>query len=159
MICALLPPKRILTNKAPYLLFKTGDSKDEAYLLGVLSSIPLDWYARKVVEININFHILNAFPIPRADLGNKLRNRVEQIAGRLAASDQRFSTWAEEVGVEVGPVLEDQRAKMEAEVDALVAHLYGLSENDLKTIYETFHEGWDPTERMDQALEYYQAHA
>jgi hypothetical protein len=64
---ALLPPDIVVTNKGPYLLFPKGDERDQAYLLGVLSSIPLDWYARRFVEISLNFHIVNGFPIPRAN--------------------------------------------------------------------------------------------
>lgn len=61
----LLPPKVVVSNKAPYLLWPHGDERDQAYLLGVLCSMPLDWYARRIVEISLNFHILNSFPIPR----------------------------------------------------------------------------------------------
>jgi hypothetical protein len=39
---ALAPPNVFLTDKAPYVLWPEGDNVDEAYLLGVLSSIPLD---------------------------------------------------------------------------------------------------------------------
>ena len=39
----------VLTNKAPFFLWPRGDERDQAYLLGVLSLIPLDWYARCVV--------------------------------------------------------------------------------------------------------------
>ncbi|MGB4809933.1 MAG: hypothetical protein WBP39_10610, partial [Candidatus Phosphoribacter baldrii] len=59
MIAALVPPAVALTNKAPYLFRREGSASAEAYLLGVLSSIPLDWYARKYVEMGMNLHILN----------------------------------------------------------------------------------------------------
>ncbi len=65
VIACLLPPNVFITNKGPYFLWSRGDQKDQAFLLGVLSSIPLDWYARRFVELNVNFHILNPFPIPR----------------------------------------------------------------------------------------------
>ena len=65
VITALVPPEVVITNQAPYLLWPKGDERDQAYLLGVLSSIPLDWYARRVVETHVNFHLFNAFPVPR----------------------------------------------------------------------------------------------
>ncbi|MCY4512741.1 MAG: hypothetical protein OXB86_03535 [Bdellovibrionales bacterium] len=43
---SLIPPEVFLVHKAPYFLFPMGDEKDEAFLLGILSSILLDWYAR-----------------------------------------------------------------------------------------------------------------
>jgi hypothetical protein len=62
---ALLPPKVFITNKGPYFVWSRGDNKDMAYLLAVMSSIPLDWYARRFVEVGLNYHVLNPFPIPR----------------------------------------------------------------------------------------------
>ncbi len=35
------------------------------------------------------------------------------------------------------------------ELDAVVAHLYGLSEPQIVHIFETFHEGWDYQERLE----------
>lgn len=137
---ALLPPNVVLTNKAPYLLL-TGDARDEAYVLGVLSSMPLDWYARRYVEVGLNYHILNAFPVPRPERDSALRRRVEVVAGALAATDERFAGWADAVGVPVGAP--GDRAERLAELDAAVALLYGLNLDDLGVIYETFHEGAD----------------
>jgi hypothetical protein len=96
---ALLPPKVFITNKGPYFLWPRGDEKDQAYLLGVLCSLSLDWYARRFVEISMNFHILNAFPAPRPNRDDPLWQRVVALAGRLAARDNRYRQWARVVGV------------------------------------------------------------
>ncbi|MFB6188049.1 MAG: hypothetical protein ABEI86_14440, partial [Halobacteriaceae archaeon] len=76
---ALVPPEVFLTDKAPYFLWPRGDERDEAYLLGILCSIPLDWYARRFVETTLNFHILNGFPIPRPGREHPLRKRVVEL--------------------------------------------------------------------------------
>ncbi|MFB6186716.1 MAG: Eco57I restriction-modification methylase domain-containing protein, partial [Halobacteriaceae archaeon] len=81
IICALVPPETPLTNAAPYFLWPKGDERDEAYLLGILSSIPLDWYARRFVEANVNYHILNALPIPRREPDDPLRQNIIKLAG------------------------------------------------------------------------------
>jgi hypothetical protein len=143
VIAALVPGELVLTNKAPYLLWPDGDERDEAYLLGVLASMPLDWYARRVVEVSLNFHLFNAFPVPDPPRDAPLRRRVEEIAGRLAAVDDRFAGWAESVGVPVGSVTDGERPELLAELDAAVALLYDLQETDLRLIYSTFHEGAD----------------
>lgn len=67
---ALLPPKVFITNTGPYFLWPRRNEKDEAYLLGVLCSRPLDWYSRRFVEIHMNYHVLNAFPVPRSGRNN-----------------------------------------------------------------------------------------
>ncbi|MHB1465053.1 MAG: hypothetical protein ACYCXU_08065 [Thermoleophilia bacterium] len=46
---------------------------------------------------------------------------------------------------------------MICELDAVAAHLYGLSEQHLRHIFETFHEGWDYTTRLTAVLEHYRA--
>jgi hypothetical protein len=152
---ALLPSRCVITNAAPYLVWSRGNAADEAYLLGILSSIPLDWYARRFVEVNMNFYIFNAFPIPRPNQGNPLWNEVVGISGRLAAVDERFSEWAAEVGVPVGSVADAERDDLIARVDAAVALLYGLDEDDLRVIYSTFHEGWNYDRRLQTVLQHH----
>jgi hypothetical protein len=155
VITSLVPPKVFLTNKAPYLLFPRGDATDVAYLLGVLSSIPLDWYARRFVEMSLNFYILNPFPVPRPARDSALRLRVVQLAGRLAAVDARFADWAAQVGVACGPLEPEVKDDHIRELDAVVAHLYGLSEPQLRHVFETFHEGWDFAQRLAATVSHF----
>jgi len=155
VVVALVPPKVFIANQAPYLLWPRGDEKDQAFLLGVLSSIPLDWYARRFVETHVNFHVLAGFPMPRPERDNPLWQRTVELAGRLACPDKRFAEWAEAVGVEYGPIPEEDKEGMVFELDAVVAHLYGLSEDHLVHIFETFHEGWEYQGRLDAVLEHY----
>lgn len=155
-VCAsLVQPDVFLTNKAPYFLWPRGNPDDEAYLLGVLNSIPLDWYARRFVETNLNYHILNSFPIPRPGENDPLRQRVIQISGQLAAVDDRYGEWAEAVGVQCGALEEDVELEKIYELDAVVAHLYGLAREHVEVIFETFHDGWDYGERLERVLDYY----
>ena len=141
IICALVPQDVVITHQAPYLLRILGTARDEALLLGVLSSMILDWYARRVVELHLTASHLNNFPVPDPGEGHPLRDRVVEIAGRLAAVDDRFAEWAAEVGVPVGSA-NDEATKQDLihELDACVALLYGLDEDDLEVIYTTFDE-------------------
>lgn len=154
-IACLVPGELVLTNKAPYLLWPKGDARDQAFLLGVLCSMPLDWYSRRVVEVSLNFHLFNGFPIPDPGRDDAHRRRVEQIAGRLAAVDAWFEDWAAEVNVPVASVLESDKPDLLAELDALVARLYGLDEGDLRVLYDTFHEGADYSEHRERVLEHF----
>ena len=116
----------------------------------------LDWYARRVVELSLNFHILNNFPIPDPGEGHPVRDRVVEIAGRLAAVDERFADWAAEVGVAVGSA-NDETVKQDliCELDACVAFLYGLDEDDLAVIYETFSGTVDYSDRHAVVLAHF----
>jgi len=155
VIACLVPPKVFITNKGPYFLWPRGDEKDQAFLLGVLCSIPLDWYARRFVELNVNFFIINPFPIPRPPRGDPLWQRVVALAGRLACPDDRFANWAEAVDVACGPLAPDDKGDMIYELDAVVARLYGLNEAQLIHVFETFHEGWDHQDHLDAVLRHY----
>jgi len=73
----------------------------------------------------------------------------------LAAQDRRFRAWAGTVGVECGPLAEDESDDMIAELDAIVARLYGLSEANVRHLFETFHEGWDYEDRLGHVLHHY----
>jgi len=112
----------------------------EGFLLGVLASTPLDWYARCFVELQVDFHVINEFPIPPFDPIGHRQARVVEIAGRLAAVDGRFADWAADVGVPVGSVTSQaEKDDLIAELDAVVAHLYGLDRSDLEVIWDTFY--------------------
>ena len=157
-IFCLVPPDSALVNKAPYLLRRHGDEKDEAYLLGVACSIPFDWYVRRWVETSLNFFILEPIPIPCPDISDPRRLRVIELAGRLATVDDRFKDWAAAVGVPFGTLKTDpDRTEATTEIDALVAHLYGLSWDQVEHVFETFHSGWDYSVRLAGVKAHYEA--
>ncbi|MDE0676157.1 MAG: hypothetical protein OXH42_02315 [Acidimicrobiaceae bacterium] len=141
LIAALVPGQNVLVHKAPYLLQLEGTRADEAFVLGVLSSMPFDWQARRNVELVMSFALLNELSIPDPGRGHPVRDRVVEVAGRLAAVDERFAEWAAEVGVPVGSANDEAtKQALICELDACVAHLYGLDEDDLEVIYTTFDE-------------------
>ncbi len=154
---ALVPPDVFITHKGPYFLWPCGDAQDQAFLLGLLSSIPLDWYARRFVEVNVTYFTLNPFPVPRSSRDDAGWQHVVALAGRLACPDDRFAAWAEAVGVGCGPLAADEKDDMIHELDAVAARLYGLNEAQLVHIFETFHEGWDYSARLDAVLRHFRA--
>ncbi|WP_354563290.1 MULTISPECIES: hypothetical protein [unclassified Rhodococcus (in: high G+C Gram-positive bacteria)] len=156
MRAALVAPGTVATNKAPYFVFPFGSGAEEAYLLGILCSIPLDWIARTVVEISMNFHILNGLPIPRPEADSAVAVRVVEIAGRLAAVDDRYSDWADEVGVKTGSVTDEgMKSDLVAELDALVSLLYDLDRGEVEHVFETFHRGWNYQPRLTAVLSHF----
>lgn len=140
---ALIPPNAFVVHTAPHLLWPKGDEKDQAFLLGVLCSVPLDWYARRFVELHLTFGLLYDLPIPRPPRTNPHWQR----AVALAAPDDRFSEWAAAVGVPHGPLDPHEKRNMIEELDAVVAHLYGLTPAQLAHVFDTFHE-WTREEQQ-----------
>ena len=137
LIAAALPAGRYLVEAAPYLRFQRGSGSDEAALLGVMCSTTLDWFARRLVESKINFELLNGFPVPH--LGDHLP-RIAQIAGlRTARADKRLEDWATAAGTDMKETTSN--ADLDAELDARIACAYGLTQDHVKTIWETYGPG------------------
>jgi len=155
VICSLVPPRVAISEAAPYLLFPKGSAADMAYVLGVMSSIPFDWQARRSVEINLSYYVLYALTLPRPSENNSARGRIVAIVAELTCVDSRFKDWATSLGREISEQIGNEiKDELLAELDALVAHLFGLSENQLRYIYENFQRGTVLSDRLEKALGY-----
>ncbi len=136
VIASVVPPRTPLTNKAPYLVFSGWNPTGCAATLGVMNSVPFDWQARRYVETNMNFFLLNMFCFPEWE--STKWQRIGELAARLSCVDDRFADFAAEAGVEYGPLTDPQRDDMRAEIDALVAQGYGLDIDELQFIFTDF---------------------
>jgi hypothetical protein len=125
-------------NTAPSLLWPKGDAQDQAFLLGVMSSVPFDWFARRRVENHMNYFVLNSLPVPRPPRDDPRWQRAVGLAGRLASIDERYAEFAAAVGVVSGPVVPAEKATMISELDAVVAHLYELDRAELELMFGDF---------------------
>ena len=155
-IPCLIPPGTAAVHQSPILVRRQGDAKAEAFLLGVMSSIPFDWGARRWVELHLTFELLNVLPVPVYEPAASSARRVVEIAGRLAAVDDRYAGWAREVSVPVGSVTEQtEKDELIYELDAIVSILYGLTEDQVEHVFATFHRGWVYETRLDSVLKHY----
>ncbi len=157
LVVALIPPNVVTVQTAPWVLWlDPGHRKDqEAFLLGILSSLPTDWWCRRFAEGHIDQEAFNCLRVPDLRKRDSRCERIVQLAGRLASPDDRFAEWAEAVGVECGPLPQAEKDDHIHELDAVVAHLYVLEEKHLIHIFETFHEGWDYGKRLQETLKNY----
>jgi hypothetical protein len=155
-IPCLLPPGTAAVHQSPILVRRQGDEAAEAFLLGVMSSIPFDWAARRWVELHLTFELLNHLPVPAYDAESPVCQRTREIAGRLAALDERYAGWAAKVRVSVASVnTSAEKNDLITELDALVSLLYGLTEDQVEHVFATFHRGWNYSARLDAVLKHY----
>jgi hypothetical protein len=156
-IVCLIPPSVIATHGIPILVRTGGSEKDEAFLLGVMSSLIFDWYSRRWVELNFTFELLNFMPIPNYNLKDERTQKLVMNTAKLAYTDKRFDEWANLCGLnEINELNQDERNELIIENDALVAHHYGLSVNQVKTIFQTFHKNWNFEEQLTKTLSYFE---
>lgn len=136
VVACLIPPMTPLTHSAPYLACVRWTATQQAYLLGVLNSLPFDWQARRYVKLHLSFYILNMLCFPPIE--NTPWEQIGKLAARLSCVDERFADFAKQAGVQHGPLSPEQHQDMRAQIDALVAHAYGLTEHELDFIFTDF---------------------
>ena len=73
--------------------------------------------------------------------GDRFFSELVERAGRLICTTPEYDDLAHEIGLgdhTAGITDEAQRAHLRAEIDAMVAHLYGLTETEFAYILSTF---------------------
>lgn len=136
VLACLIPPKHFLTHKAPYLAFVEGGPLEEAACLALMNSLVFDWQARRFAETNLTFFVLEGLKLPVLD--GALVRALADPAARLSCPDERFADFAEATGVECGPLDADERRRLRVDIDARVARIWDLSEDELETVFSDF---------------------
>ena len=144
LISCLIPPHILLDESAPTITFVLGNEWIQSIYLGIINSLPFDWQARRLVEININYFMLENMIIP--DLDDGQYTKIAKSAARLSAVDNRFDQFAQAVGVEVGPLDDDEHRRLRVDIDARVAQAWELTIDDLQLIFTDFTENAVPPE-------------
>jgi hypothetical protein len=101
-----------------------------------MNSLAFDWQARRFVEINLNFFVLEGLVVP--DLDDRGAAEIARCAARLSCVDGRFAAFAAALGVEAGPLTDAERDALRLEIDARVAGAWGLTPDDLGVMLADF---------------------
>lgn len=78
--------------------------------------------------------------------------RVVRLAGRLVCRDERSRSGVDAIGVKCGRLDSVEKNDRVHKPDAVVAHLYGLTEAQLVHVLEAFQDGWNQQHRLDAVL-------
>ncbi|MDF1556403.1 MAG: hypothetical protein P1P84_25275, partial [Deferrisomatales bacterium] len=130
MWAALVPPRHLLTNAAPYLLFPRGGVAEQAYVLGMLNSSVCDWFGHLRIVLNLNYFILNSVPVPLMRKSARIDRFVGIAAGLATAEAHDWGEWksiSHDLGTDV--------TSAQAELDAIAFHEYGLKEEHKALIW------------------------
>lgn len=146
MISAVIPPA-FHGNKLPTVRVFDGNGNrlitdvDQMFLASVLNSFVLDFIIRMKVSATINFFYVYQLPVPRLTQNDPFFNPIVHRAARLICTTPEFDDLAHEVGLgshKNGVTDPTERAKLRAELDGMIAHLYGLTEEEFTHILSTF---------------------
>ncbi|HRI72125.1 MAG TPA: N-6 DNA methylase, partial [Polyangium sp.] len=111
------------------------------YLVAVLNSYVIDWMLRMRVTANVNMFYVYQLPVPRLSESDPRLSPLASRAAKLVCTTPEFDTLAKDVGLgshDKGVTDPEKRAVLRAEIDGLVAHLYGLTEEEFAHILQTF---------------------
>lgn len=112
---------------------------DSLLLCTILNSFCLDYCIRGRVTTNLNFFFLEQLPVPRLMEQDTKAKQIVTRAACLICTTPEFDDLAKEVGLKHHQPLEPlERARLRAELDGLIAHLYGLTEAEFAHILTTF---------------------
>lgn len=139
LICSALPSNVFCGNS---LLTSRGISgANLVSCVAFFNSFVIDWMIRNKVSQNINMFYVYQLPIPRLNAGDQTLDSLVHRSAKLICTTPEFDGLAAEVGLGshiIGVTDETERRKLRAELDAIIAHLYSLTEEEFAYILTTF---------------------
>jgi len=143
LITSILP-KRCFSGNT---LITSSAPKDGTVLVlvtALFDSLVVDWMIRQKITNHCNMFYVYQLPIPRLTEKDAAFRPIVERAARLICTTPEFDDLAKEIfggratAKTVGATESSERAKLRAELDGLVAHLYGLTEDEFAYILTTF---------------------
>ena len=141
MIASILPPRVFANHKLMVGRPESMSGAAAAYLLGVVNSVIFDYLIRQQVASSISMYAFYQMPVPRLVETDPSLLSISSRSARLVCTSPPFDTLARECGLEsheVGTTDPATRERLRAELEGLVAHLYGLNEDELAHILKSF---------------------
>jgi schlafen family protein/Eco57I restriction-modification methylase len=155
MIMTLLPPnvfcphtmslERVygiaLQDGKPNVNVQLMSNRQRLFLCGVMNSFAVDAWLRRSVTNHVSFFIVYGVPVPRLSEGDSKFDDIVDRVSRLICVTSDFDNLARQLDMSVdeSPIQDlHMRRQLRAEIDSLVAHLYGLTEEEFTHILSTF---------------------
>lgn len=144
LISTVIPPGCFCGNS---LYVSHGDDlipSTVLFVCALFNSFILDYSIRLKISRNINIFYIYQLPVPRLTAKTPAFISIVERAARLVCTAPEFDDLASEIfgkgktSRTVGATDPAERARLRAELDALVAHLYGLTEAEFTHILSTF---------------------
>jgi Alw26I/Eco31I/Esp3I family type II restriction m6 adenine DNA methyltransferase len=135
MIATVLPPKIFCphTMSLENVNQSSLTQKERLFLVALFNSYLVDYLIRQRITTHLSFFFIYNIPIPRIN-----DKDIVIRAAKLICTTPEFDDLAKEVGLESGVTNPEERVEIRAELDAMVAHLYGLTYEEFQHILGTF---------------------
>jgi len=144
LISAIVPRHTACENNATTVLVEdNADERIKLFVCSLLNSFVLDFVIRYRVSTTLNMFYLQELPLPRFSPGDPIFDAIVPRAARLTCTRPEFAAlWQAVMGEAWTPASgatdPTARQRLRDELDALVAHLYGLTRGEFAHILHTF---------------------
>jgi hypothetical protein len=147
LVMAMLPPGVFCNDKLPTAVPRSADGRIDPpaalYLSAVANSFVADYLLRQRGSTSLTVAILSQLPVPRPSPEDRAFRSLVELAARLTCITAELADlWQGVTGTfwfaEQAATDPAERARLQAELDGRVAHLYGLTEAELAYVLTTF---------------------
>jgi hypothetical protein len=151
LIACVAPPNTALSNKTHWFYRSAWLPDLDSYrtvlpapamifVAGLLNSLVLDFVVRRKVSSTVTKTIMSTLPVADVPLDEGPGAEVVRLSARLTCRSPEFDELAEVLGVQCAALGRDEERELRAELDARVAHLYGLNAEQLELILADFRQ-------------------
>lgn len=142
MIAAMLPPNVFSSNSLAVSVNEVNYNSLLSFL-AIFNSLAYDFTLRSKISSNLNFYYVYNLPTPKLLPSDKWYQPVINRSARLTCTTDEFAELWEEVmktkwSESVAAIKDTERNQLRAELDGIIAHLYGLTEEEFAYILSTF---------------------
>ncbi|HKZ39874.1 MAG TPA: hypothetical protein VJ044_02875, partial [Candidatus Hodarchaeales archaeon] len=141
LIASVLPKECLTVHSLFVNINNMLSGIDTLYLVAFFNSFILDFVIRNQATANVTQFLIHQLPVPRLTVGDKYFAEIVERAAKLICTTPEFDDLAKEVGLgshKNGVRDDKKRTKLRAELDGMIAHLYGLTEQEFVYILTTF---------------------
>lgn len=150
LVAAMLPRDCIAGDKVPTVLMKSSwPSFDLVLWLAAANSFVIDFIVRMKVSLKMALTILDSLPFLRLSSEDQVARSLVEKALRLTCTGPEMGPlWDEFARRGIVPMRKpdevpgatgtDERLQMRTEIEAEIAHLYGLTADEISYVLDTF---------------------
>ena len=124
------------------------------FLQALLNSFVVDYFIRQKINAHVNSRFLLPLKVPRFTEKKPCFQKLVEKSAFLTCIGKEFNELADEIDIPRGGIKDEKkRWETQGEIDAMVAHIYGLTLEEFKYILSTFTTG-NNQERLEALKKY-----
>lgn len=143
LVTSIIPPKCLTSHSLFVNVNKILNGVEAILLTSLFNSFVLDYIVRNQATTNVTQFIINGLPIANISPSDKWYKLIVEKAAKLICTTAEFADLWQEVmkttwNEKVAATNEFERNTLRAELDGIIAHIYGLTEEEFVYILGTF---------------------